>query len=238
MPGASDDIVALLPDPVDVVLPGKRISIHSPVSGIPSSTTLPVDTSQVGCVMVPITGAGGVTGCVLITTSPDGGEMHPAALVTVKVYVPGLMLPIVLVVPEPVTETLPGVRVTVHVPVAGSPLRATLPVEVPQVGWVMAPMMGAEGVSGWTLITTLDDDAEMQPFELVTVNVYVPGTSPVMVVLEPVPVTVAPPGVTVIVQSPDAGRLLSITLPVGSAQVGCVTVPGIGAVGLALTVRV
>ena len=42
----------------------------------------------------------------------------------------------------------------------------------------------------------------------------------------------------VIVQSPDAGRLLSTTLPVGSAQDGCVIVPGTGAAGRAFTVRV
>lgn len=85
MPGANDETVALLPDPVDVVLPGNRVSIHSPVSGRPSSTTLPVETSQVGWVIVPTTGAGGVTGCGLMTTSSEAGEMHPAALVTVKV---------------------------------------------------------------------------------------------------------------------------------------------------------
>lgn len=149
-----------------------------------------------------------------------------------------MMLPIVLVVPEPVTETLPGVRVMVQVPVAGSPLRDTLPVEVPHVGWVIVPMTGAEGVSGWALITTLDDRPETQPSALVTVKLYVPGTRPETEVLDPVPVTVLPPGVTVTVHSPVAGRLFRMTLPVGSEHDGCVTVPGIGAGGLALTVRV
>jgi hypothetical protein len=32
-----------------------------------------------------MTGAVGVTGCALITTFPDDTEVHPAALVTVKV---------------------------------------------------------------------------------------------------------------------------------------------------------
>lgn len=59
-----------------------------------------------------------------------------------------------------------------------------------------------------------------------------------IVVLVPDPVVVVPPGVRVIVQSPDAGRLLSITLPDGNAQVGCVTVPGSGAAGMAFTVSV
>ncbi len=59
-----------------------------------------------------------------------------------------------------------------------------------------------------------------------------------MVVLVPEPVVVMPPGVRVMVQSPVAGRLLSITLPPGLAQDGCVTVPGTGAAGLAFTVSV
>lgn len=164
--------------------------------------------------------------------------MHPEALVTVKVYVPGFIPVMVLAVPDPETDKLPGERVTVHEPVAGSPLSATLPVEVPQVGCVIVPMMGAEGVSGWAFITTADDDAEVQPAALVTVKVYDPGASPVTVVLEPVPVTVRPPGVTVIVHSPGEGRLFRMTLPAGAAQVGCVTVPGTGAAGIALTVRV
>lgn len=65
-----------------------------------------------------------------------------------------------------------------------------------------------------------------------------PGASPVIVVLVPEPVVVIPPGVLVTVHPPVEGRLFSITLPVGRAQVGCVTVPGTGAVGLAFTVNV
>lgn len=57
-----------------------------------------------------------------------------------------------------------------------------------------------------------------------------------MVVLVPEPLVVTPPGLRVIVQSPVAGRLFSTTLPVGTAQVGCVIVPGTGATGLAFTV--
>jgi len=50
-------------------------------------TTLPVATAQVGCVIVPAAGAAGVEGCALITTLAEGEEEHPAALVTVKLYV-------------------------------------------------------------------------------------------------------------------------------------------------------
>lgn len=171
-----------------------------------------------------------------MTTSAEAGDTHPAAFATVKVYVPGGMAETVRVVPLPRSMTLPGMRVRVHVPVAGSPLRATLPVERAHVGWVMAPATGAPGVSGWALITTFDDATETQPFELVTVKVYVPGARPDMVVLVPEPFVVNDPGLRVITQSPVAGRLLRTTLPVGSAHVGCVTVPGTGATGLAFTV--
>lgn len=92
--------------------------------------------------------------------------------------------------PVPVMVLLPGVRVRVHVPVEGSPLSATLPVESAHVGWVIIPVTGAVGVSGWTFITTLADAGEMHPRALVTVKVYVPGVSPVMVVLVPEPVVV------------------------------------------------
>ena len=77
----------------------------------------------------------------------------------------------VRVVPVPVTLKLPGIRVRVHVPVAGRPLTATLPVESAQVGWVRAPITGAPGVSGCALITTFADEGEMQPSAFVTVNV-------------------------------------------------------------------
>ena len=106
----------------------------------------------------------------MITNSADAGETQPAALATVNVYVPGGMADTVRVVPVPVTETFPGNRVRVHVPVAGSPLSATLPVDSAQVGWVRSPITGAVGVSGWALITTFEEVAETHPFALVTVK--------------------------------------------------------------------
>ena len=50
-------------------------------------------------------------------------------------------------VPEPVVVVPPGVRVSVHVPVAGNPDKTTLPVATLQVGWVMVPRIGADGVA-------------------------------------------------------------------------------------------
>ena len=54
-----------------------------------------------------------------------------------------------------------------------------------------------------------------------------------MVVLVPEPVVVVPPGDLVKVQVPVAGKLFKTTLPVATLQVGWVTVPTTGAVGVA-----
>ena len=139
-----------------------------PVDGKPFSTTLPVDTAQVGWVMMPITGAAGVGGCALITTLADDTEVHPAAFTTVKVYVPAAKPDIVVLVPDPFVITPPGLRVSVHVPLEGNPFNSTLPVAT-QVGWVMVPATGAAGVTGCAFITTSADEADIQPDELVTV---------------------------------------------------------------------
>ena len=72
----------------------------------------------------------------------------------------------VVVVPVPVTA--PGF--IVHVPVAGNPDKATLPVAVAQVGWVIVPTTGVVGVAGWALITTLAVALEVHPAALVTVK--------------------------------------------------------------------
>jgi hypothetical protein len=56
-------------------------------------------------------------------------------------------MPVIVVpVPVPAVVTLPGVRVTTHIPDAGSPLNATLPVANEQFVWVMDPIIGATGV--------------------------------------------------------------------------------------------
>jgi hypothetical protein len=75
----------------------------------------------------------------------------------------------VVVVPDPVVVVPPGVLVKVQLPVAGKPPNTTLPVATEQVGWVIVPMVGALGVAGWVLITTLADEDEIQPEALVTV---------------------------------------------------------------------
>ena len=169
VPGASPDIDVLNPVPAVIVPPGVLVNDHAPVAGRPLKTTLPVGTLNVGCVMVPITGVVGVGGCAFITALPDKDDVHPAALVTVKVYDPAGIPEIVALVPVPVLVTTPGVLVNVHVPVAGKPFRTALPVVRLQVGWVIVPTVGAVGVDGCKLMTMLADAGEMQPEALVTI---------------------------------------------------------------------
>lgn len=71
-------MVLLEPDPV--IAPGFIVQVPE---GNPFNTTLPVARAQVGCVIVPIVGADGVTGCGLIITLADAAEVQPS--VTVKV---------------------------------------------------------------------------------------------------------------------------------------------------------
>ena len=76
-------MVLVVPVPVIVVAPGVLVKVQVPVAGKLFNTTLPVETAQVGCVIVPIAGAKGKSGAALITMFDDEDEVQPAALVTV-----------------------------------------------------------------------------------------------------------------------------------------------------------
>lgn len=79
---------------------------------------------------------------------------------------PGDIPDIVMLAPEPALA--PGF--TIQLP-AGKPLKTTLPVDVVQVGCVIAPTNGADGVIGWVPITKLAEGSEIQPAPLLTVKV-------------------------------------------------------------------
>jgi len=85
---------------------------------------------------------------VEIVTGPDSVEVQPAEFVTVKVNTPPARFDIVMLVPVPVVVAAPGKRVITHVPVDGNPVKTTLPVGTANVGWVIVPNPGAEGVGG------------------------------------------------------------------------------------------
>ena len=83
------------------------------------------------------------------------------------------------------------------------------------------PTIGAVGVVGAAFITAFAEAGEVQPTAFSTVKVYVvPAVNPVIVVVVPVPVLVAPPGETVTVHDPEAGNPLKSTLPVATLHVG------------------
>ncbi len=66
-------------------------------------------------------------------------------------------------VPEPVVVVPPGDLVKVHVPVAGSPLKITLPVAKAQVGCVIVPTVGVAGVQGLTVMITWSTGESIVP---------------------------------------------------------------------------
>jgi len=78
----ADKLVRVLLLPVPVIEPGLIVQFPA---GKLFKTTLPVETVQLGCAITPGMGAEGVTGGALITMLPVGNEVHPRALVTVKV---------------------------------------------------------------------------------------------------------------------------------------------------------
>jgi hypothetical protein len=109
-------------------------------------------------------GVTGVTGCGLITTSADEGEVQPVALVTVNDLVPAVSPVTILVTPVPTID--PGLMVQFP---KGKPLSSTLPVANEHVGCAIVPVIGAEGVRGCELITMLADAEEVHPAAFVIV---------------------------------------------------------------------
>ena len=135
------------PLPEIVTPPGFLVNVQVPVAGNPLNTTLPVDIAHVGWVISPTTGGAGAEGCGLITASADDTDIHPPAVVTVKLYVPATRPETVVLVPVPFVIIEPGLRINVHVPDEGNPLSTTLPVGRVQVRLVIVPMTGAVGMA-------------------------------------------------------------------------------------------
>ena len=93
---------------------------------------------------MPTTGAA-VVGTALITTLAEATELHPVAVsVTVKLNVVAGLSNVKVVV-DPLPAIAPGLIVQAP---EGKPLKATLPVGTVQVGWVIVPTIGSDGVDG------------------------------------------------------------------------------------------
>ena len=69
--------VVVLPEPETVTPPGVLVKVQLPVDGRLLKATPPIDIAHVGCVIAPTTGGVGEDGCGVITTSADGGDIHP-----------------------------------------------------------------------------------------------------------------------------------------------------------------
>ena len=106
----------------------------------------------------------GTPGRAIINTLTEDADVQPTWFVTVKVYVPGSSPDTVLVEPEPLVFTPPGFWVSIHMP-EGNPSNTTLPVGKANVGWVIVPASGCDGVTGCSLITAFDDITEVHPSE-------------------------------------------------------------------------
>jgi len=106
------------------------------------------------------------------------------------------------------------------VPVDGRPFNTTLPVARRQVGGDTAPVEGAVGVGGCSLITKLSEAGEIHPDELATVKVKVPAGIVVAVYVVPVPINAMSIGKQVKVQVPAEGNPLKATLPVDVVHEG------------------
>lgn len=70
-------MVKVFPEPA--IAPGFNIQFPT---GKPPKTTLPVATSQVGCIIELMVGAEGIAGFTFITMLADGKDVHPDEFVT------------------------------------------------------------------------------------------------------------------------------------------------------------
>lgn len=87
VPAGRPEIVELVPVPVVITPPGDRVIVQIPVAGSPFRTTLPVETEQVGCVIVPIKGAVGIAVTVRVYVAVAVIHGAPSGLLVVTVIV-------------------------------------------------------------------------------------------------------------------------------------------------------
>lgn len=122
---------------------------------------------------VVCTGLAGGAGGAGITAFDETDEVHPSEFVTVKVYVPAARSEIVTLVPVPGVKIPPGLRVRVHVPVEGNLFSTTLPVGTVQVGLVIVPISGEEGMAPTVRVNVALAAAHGKPNGLSVVTVIV-----------------------------------------------------------------
>lgn len=73
--------------PVFITPPGERVRVHDPDEGKPESATLPVAIRQVGCVIIPTTGAVGFAFTLIVQVALAAEQGGPFGLLVVTVIV-------------------------------------------------------------------------------------------------------------------------------------------------------
>ena len=84
-PAARPEIMTDVPVPIVVISPGVLVSVHVPDAGKPLKTTLPVAAVQVGCVIIPGTGAERFAFTVKVQVAFASEQCFPRGLLVVTV---------------------------------------------------------------------------------------------------------------------------------------------------------
>jgi hypothetical protein len=87
VPAVRPEIVELIPVPVVMTPPGDLVNVQVPVAGNPFRTALPVATEHVGCVILPTTGAVGISVTLRVYVAVAAMHGDPSGLLVVTVIV-------------------------------------------------------------------------------------------------------------------------------------------------------
>jgi hypothetical protein len=74
-----------IPEPETVTPPGLAITVQLPVEGNPLNPTVPVTEAQLGCTILPVTGARGMVLTVRVKTAVAGGHLLSFGVSVVRV---------------------------------------------------------------------------------------------------------------------------------------------------------
>jgi hypothetical protein len=155
VPAESPVTVVAVPVPVEIIPPGFLVKVHVPVDGKPLNATLPVETVQVGCVTVPVTGGSGIEGGDS-TFAETGSETHALSVIDRTSIVcrpagtPVKVTPACQVPPSRLYSKLPVGAVMFMVP-AGSA----------QVGCVISNVAIAGSGGGSSIVAEADGDMQV-----------------------------------------------------------------------------
>ena len=185
-------------------------------------TIVPVVTAHVGWVTLGVVGVlGGVGTELTVTLVADDKHVLSALLLVVKAWLPGDN-------PANVVDAWKGPPSTLYSkPAPSGAVIVTVPVGTAHVGCVVVLAVGAEGVAGTALTETfVAEDTQVLSVVLLVVKAWdTPGDNPAKVV----DAWKGPP--STLYSKPAPSGAVIVTVPVGTAHVGCVVVNAVGAAG-------